>query len=44
VPVLGVVGVLLAESFGREIWWLWRTRGVGEEILVEPATVGVPRG
>jgi hypothetical protein len=22
---LVVVGALLAESFGREVWWLWRS-------------------
>jgi phosphatidylglycerophosphate synthase len=26
VPLLGGVAALLAESFGRETWWLWRAR------------------
>jgi phosphatidylglycerophosphate synthase len=40
IPVLAVVAALLAESFGREVWWLWRTRevayGLGTPAL-EPA-------
>ncbi|MFC6043119.1 CDP-alcohol phosphatidyltransferase family protein [Nocardioides hankookensis] len=34
VPLLGVLA-LLAESFGRDVWWLWRTR---------TAEVAYPRG
>jgi phosphatidylglycerophosphate synthase len=39
-PVLAAVGLLLVESFGREAVWLWSTRAVTEEVLVEPAPVG----
>ena len=29
VPALVAVAALLAESFGREVWWLWRSHRVG---------------
>ena len=39
VLALVLVAALLAESFGREVWWLWRHRaGVGSDL--EPRAVG----
>ena len=45
VAVLALVGVaaLLAESFGREIWWLWRAR-IDDEVGAPPVVVGSVRG
>jgi phosphatidylglycerophosphate synthase len=37
---LAVVAALLAESFGREVWWLWRRHQAGSRALDEPSTVG----
>jgi phosphatidylglycerophosphate synthase len=37
VPLLLVVAVLLAESFGRETWELWRTRGEVVRSRARPA-------
>ena len=42
---LGLAGalVLLVESFGRDVWWLWRHRVVvPEPALPEPSLVGEP--
>ena len=36
VPLLVVALALLAESFGRQVWWLWRHRAPA------PARVAVP--
>jgi phosphatidylglycerophosphate synthase len=44
VPALVVVAALLAESFGREVWWLWRGHRVPTEGDVEPAAVGSVHG
>jgi phosphatidylglycerophosphate synthase len=43
VLVLIVVAALLAESFGREIWWLWRNR-IDGEVGSPPIVVGSARG
>jgi phosphatidylglycerophosphate synthase len=43
VVALGVVAALLAESFGREVWWLWRHRAAAGT-LVEPSAVAWARG
>jgi phosphatidylglycerophosphate synthase len=40
VLALLVVAALLAESFGREAWWLWRRDRVGSERDVAPRAVG----
>jgi hypothetical protein len=42
VPALLLVAVLLAESFGREAWWLWRSDRVGS-LEVAPSAVGSVR-
>jgi phosphatidylglycerophosphate synthase len=42
VPALLLVAVLLAESFGREAWWLWRSDRAGSE-EVAPSVVGSVR-
>ena len=42
VPALLLVAVLLAESFGREAWWLWRSDRVGS-VEVAPNAVGSVR-
>jgi len=44
VCALGVVGALLAESFGREVSWLWRSRRVGAEGGVDAGDVGFRHG
>jgi hypothetical protein len=44
VPALVVVAALLAESFGREVWWLWRGHRVPTEGDAEPAAVGSVHG
>ena len=44
VLALVVVAALLAESFGREVWWLWRTRRAGSGAAVEPSVVGAVHG
>jgi phosphatidylglycerophosphate synthase len=41
VLALVVVALLLAESFGREVSGLWRTRRVAPAVEVEAAVVGV---
>ena len=42
VAVLALVAVaaLLAESFGREVWWLWRRHRAGSGAAVEPRPSG----
>jgi phosphatidylglycerophosphate synthase len=40
VLALVVVGALLAESFGREVRWLWRSHRNGEDGDVEPTAAG----
>jgi phosphatidylglycerophosphate synthase len=40
VAALGVVAVLLAESFGREVWWLWRSDDTAPRGVVAPVVVG----
>jgi phosphatidylglycerophosphate synthase len=40
VAALGVVAVLLAESFGREVWWLWRSRRAATVGVVASRAVG----
>jgi phosphatidylglycerophosphate synthase len=40
VLALVVVGALLAESFGREVRWLWRSHRSGEDGDVEPTAAG----
>jgi phosphatidylglycerophosphate synthase len=40
---LVVVAVLLAESFGREAWWLWRSNRVRSGEEVAPSAVGSVR-
>lgn len=35
--VLAVSLAMLAESFGRDVWWLWRRRGVGLGVVGDPA-------
>ena len=42
VLALLLVAVLLAESFGREAWWLWRSDRVGSA-EVAPSAVGSVR-
>jgi phosphatidylglycerophosphate synthase len=44
VLALVVVAALLAESFGREVWWLWRRHRAGIEGDVEPSAVGSAHG
>jgi phosphatidylglycerophosphate synthase len=46
VAVLALVGVavLLAESFGREVWWLWRSHRAGSAEDVAPRAVGSLHG
>ena len=44
VLVLGGVAALLAESFGREVWWLWRGHRAASEADVEPTAVGSLHG
>jgi phosphatidylglycerophosphate synthase len=44
VLALVVVAALLAESFGREVWWLWRSHRAGSERDVEPRTIGSLHG
>jgi phosphatidylglycerophosphate synthase len=41
VAVVALVGVaaLLAESFGREVWWLWRHHRAGDVALEAPGSV-----
>ena len=43
VLALLLVAVLLAESFGREAWWLWRSSRVGSDQGVAPSAVGSVR-
>ena len=43
VPALLLVAALLAESFGREAWWLWRSDRVGSDEDVAPSVVGSVR-
>ena len=43
VLALVVVAALLAESFGREAWWLWRRDRVGSDAGVAPSAVGSVR-
>jgi phosphatidylglycerophosphate synthase len=43
VLALVVVAALLAESFGREAWWLWRSGRVGSGEEVGPSAVGSVR-
>ena len=45
VAVLALIGVaaLLAESFGREVWWLWRAR-IDDDDDVPPIVVGSVHG
>ncbi|MGY1617309.1 CDP-alcohol phosphatidyltransferase family protein [Geodermatophilus sp. SYSU D00691] len=40
VGALGVVAVLLGESFGREVWWLWRTHRAAPLGVVAAPAVG----
>lgn len=42
--VLALPVILLAESFGRDVWWLWRHRGGGAEPAAEtgPLRLRVP--
>jgi phosphatidylglycerophosphate synthase len=40
VLALVAVAVLLAESFGREVWWLWRSSRVGSGAADEQVAVG----
>ena len=40
VLALGVVAALLVESFGREVWWLWRRHQAGSGAVDEQSTVG----
>jgi phosphatidylglycerophosphate synthase len=40
VLALAVVGALLVESFGREVWWLWRRHQAGSGAADEQSTVG----
>jgi phosphatidylglycerophosphate synthase len=44
VLALVVVAGLLAESFGREVWWLWRGHRAGSYGDVEPRAVGSVHG
>ena len=44
VLALAVVAGLLAESFGREVWWLWRSNRAGTYGDVEPRAVGSVHG
>jgi phosphatidylglycerophosphate synthase len=44
VAALVVVGALLLESFGREVWWLWRNRHTTAEGGVEPMRARVGSG
>jgi phosphatidylglycerophosphate synthase len=41
VPALVAVAALLAESFGREVWWLWRSREAGSGAAVQRAVGSV---
>jgi phosphatidylglycerophosphate synthase len=43
VPALLLVAALLAESFGREAWWLWRSDRVGSGGEVAARVVGPVR-
>ena len=40
VPALVVVAALLVESFGREVWWLWRAHRAVSGADAEPRSVG----
>jgi len=42
--LLAVSLALLAESFGRDVWWLWRRRHVGPSRVMVPAELGPSAG
>jgi hypothetical protein len=44
VLALAMVAALLAESFGREVWWLRTSRRTGFDGDVEPRAVGAVHG
>ena len=44
VLALVAVGALLVESFGREVWWLWRVHRTASGGGVEPMGDGTPGG
>lgn len=44
VLALVAVGALLIESFGRELWWLWRVHRTASGGGVEPMGEGTPGG
>jgi phosphatidylglycerophosphate synthase len=44
VLVLVAVGVLLVESFGREVWWLWRVHRTASGGGIEPRGNGTSGG
>jgi phosphatidylglycerophosphate synthase len=43
VPALVGVTVLLAESFGREVWWLWRSHRSASRVTVGSPAMGSVR-